>query len=117
MQYTRAYINSIGCSHWVTLLRNLKKAHQVSLINCREPVIDYVNLLPQFRDGAAVKSLYYPLVCTKCGRTQSVLLQAAALRDDGAGAIATVACEHCKGTMEAAIPAEDFLEFLYPERP
>ena len=107
------YVNSIGCSHWVTFLRNVTKNRTVRLIRCREPVIDYANLLPQFTCDVRVESLYFPCNCGDCGKSQSFLASSADLQRDADALIATFKCQHCSARVEPAVPAADFVEFLF----
>jgi hypothetical protein len=64
-------INSVGVREWVLWMNALRAAGQrVVLIDCSPAVMDQVNLVQNFAEGAVVASFLAPYYCDRCDLEQ-----------------------------------------------
>ena len=73
-------INSVGVREWVLWMNALRAAGlQVVLIDCSPAVMDQVNLVQNFAEGAVVASFLAPYYCDRCDLEQVHRLETARL--------------------------------------
>lgn len=77
-------LNSVGVRDWVNWLRALKpKFARIVLFDCPPPVMNEVNFVKNFADGAYITTFSVPLFCARCNKEESRLLESAPLKANG----------------------------------
>ncbi len=108
------FINSLGVRDWIRLQAAAKAARvQLELTNVAEPIIHQLNMIIATRGNATVTSFFAPYACDKCGREDSLVIDAVAhaaiLRR---GEAPTMVCTECGSTMAFNDFPERYLAFL-----
>jgi hypothetical protein len=108
------FLNSVGVRDWIRLLRGLDgHGAAVVLEACSEPLVAQLNLIPNARGKAIIRSLHAPYLCDACGLDAAMLLPVEphvdALR---AMQPPPVACPECGGAMHMADLPERYFTFL-----
>ncbi|HRE89967.1 MAG TPA: hypothetical protein PK095_12605 [Myxococcota bacterium] len=112
-------LNSVGVRDWVNWLRALKpKFARIVLFDCPPPVMNEVNFVKNFADGAHITTFSVPLFCARCNKEENRLLESAALLGNGRK-LPSFACGQpsCENTIDD--DEESYLAFLdsLPEHP
>jgi len=104
-------INSCGIRTWVNFLKELGKV-QIFYEECPPLVVRQMNMVPSFRGGATVVSVYVPYVCDACDTEKLVLIQGDKLADTSSIPEA-FKCDTCKkGEMEIDGHPDQYFAFL-----
>jgi eukaryotic-like serine/threonine-protein kinase len=73
------FINSLGVRDWIRLQTEAKaKGITVELRRVSEPLVHQLNMIVATRGAARVTSFFAPYACDKCGREDSLLIDAVA---------------------------------------
>ncbi len=113
-------LNSVGVRDWVNWLRALKpRWKQLVLFDCPPPVMNELNFIKNFAEGAHITTFAVPLFCPLCNKEESRIFETAGLRVGGRVKLPNFACG--KPVCENAIDDDEesyfgFLESL-PEAP
>lgn len=112
-------LNSVGVRDWVNWLRALKpKFARIVLFDCPPPVMNEVNFVKNFADGAHITTFSVPLFCARCNKEESRLLESAPLKASGRK-LPSFACGQaaCENTIDD--DEDSYLAFLdaLPEHP
>ncbi len=104
-------INSCGIRTWVNFLKelgNIKFAYE----ECPPLVVRQMNMVPSFKGGATVISVYVPYVCDACETEKLVLISGEKLADPSS-IPESFTCEKCKkGEMELDGHPDQYFAFL-----
>lgn len=77
-------INSVGVRDWVAWLRRLRERFTtVVLFDCPPAIMNEVNLVKNFAEGAVIATFQAPYYCDRCGKEEVRDLDAVAMRRDG----------------------------------
>jgi anti-anti-sigma regulatory factor len=88
-----ARINSVGVRDWMIWLKSLAEAgRRVVLVDCSPAMMDQVNLVRNFAQGAWIDSFLAPYFCDRCDLERDERLDPVALRRDGASEAPTITC-------------------------
>lgn len=88
-----ARINSVGVRDWMNWLKSLAEGgRRVVLVDCSPAMMDQVNLVRNFTQGAWVDSFLAPYFCDRCDLERDERLDPVALRRDGASEAPTITC-------------------------
>jgi anti-anti-sigma regulatory factor len=88
-----ARINSVGVRDWMNWLKALAEGgRRVVLVDCSPAMMDQVNLVRNFTQGAWVDSFLAPYFCDRCDLERDERLDPVALRRDGAGVAPAISC-------------------------
>lgn len=80
-------LNSVGVRDWVNWLREVRaKFSDVVLFDCPPPVMNEVNFVKNFAEGAYITTFAAPLYCTRCQKEESRLLETHRLLNGATGA-------------------------------
>lgn len=112
-------LNSVGVRDWVNWLRALKpKFARIVLFDCPPPVMNEVNFVKNFADGAHITTFSVPLFCARCNKEENRLLESAALKSGGRK-LPSFACGQasCENTIDD--DEDSYLGFLdgLPDHP
>ena len=76
------FINSLGVRDWIRMQQMAQERHvAVELRRVSEVLIHQLNMIVATRGQAEVRSFFAPYACDKCGREDSLLIDAVADRD------------------------------------
>jgi len=105
-------LNSVGVRDWVLWLRALRpRWRAIVLFDCPPPVMNEVNFVRNFAEGATITTFQVPLFCTTCQKEESRLVDALDLKRRG-GALPPFRCD--RGDCQNALDddEESYLAFL-----
>ena len=108
------FINSLGVRDWIRLIASAQqKPIALELRRVAEPVVQQLNMIIATRGTAHVTSFFAPYACDKCGREESLLVDADANR----AALARLEappqkCPECGGAMVFNDFPERYFSFL-----
>ncbi|WP_127716668.1 hypothetical protein [Halobacteriovorax sp. HLS] len=89
-------INSCGIREWVNFIEKLDSSTTFSYINCRQIVIEQINMVKGFiREGARVDSFYAPYYCEGCDQEFKIHLKYTDVTNQEAP---SVKCTNCEDT-------------------
>lgn len=86
-------INSCGIREWVNYLETIPKEISLTYKNCRQIIIEQINMVHGFiREGACVESFYGPYYCEKCDEEFKIHLKSVDVVDGKAPAVKCPKC-------------------------
>lgn len=107
-----ARINSHGLRLWIQFMRLFKAKRQVTFIRCSTDVVVQMDLVPGFRAGAHVESMFGSFYCGHCRIDVSLLFEAA----EGAEKILERArrqvCPRCRQPISLDHAPENYFKFM-----
>lgn len=105
------FVNSIGLREWMRLLRTLHEAGiRVVLERVADVLITQMNMIPEARGEAAIRSFHALYECKSCGAEATPLLDVTAHRELLTAMKAPpLPCAECGGTMELGDYPERYL--------
>lgn len=97
-------LNSVGVRDWVNWLRALRpKFREIVLFDCPAPVMNEVNFVKNFAEGAYITTFAAPLFCARCQKEESRILDTLRVKN-GAGGITlpSFACDRsdCENALD-----------------
>jgi hypothetical protein len=97
-------LNSVGVRDWVLALR-LLRGHfaSIQLIDCTPPVMNEVNFVRNFAEGATITTFQAPLFCTRCSREGVATVNVFDLKlANGTPTLPSFACDRsdCENTLD-----------------
>lgn len=106
-------VNSCGVRAWINFLREYEKTRQVVFEECSPEIVAQINMIPNFKGKATVRSVYAAYGCGSCGHREWHLFEDGKnLPKDPTAEIEAVACSKCKATMEMEELEEEFFGWL-----
>ena len=108
------FINSLGVRDWIRMVSTAQqRGVQLELRRVSEPIIHQLNMIIATRGTARVTSFFAPYACDRCGREESLLVDAVA----NAQRLATLepppmTCPECGGQMAFNDFPERYFSFL-----
>ncbi len=108
------FINSLGVRDWIRM-QAAAQAQQlhVELRRVSEPIVHQLNMIIATRGSATVSSFFAPYACDRCGREDSLLVDALANADKLAALEAPVmTCPECGAAMAFNDFPERYFSFL-----
>jgi hypothetical protein len=108
------FINSLGVRDWIRMQAAAQHAQlHVELRRCSEPLVHQLNMIIATRGSATVSSFYAPYACDKCGREDSLLVDAIANADKLAALVPPeMKCPECGARMAFNDFPERYFSFL-----
>jgi len=104
-------INSAGVHQWISFVRGLVAATELTFTHCTPAFINQLNVLYGFGGSGRVVSFYAPYVCAHCDQERLELVEADELRGAGVD-LPEIACPRCGVAMELDEDRERYLAFL-----
>jgi anti-anti-sigma regulatory factor len=108
------FINSLGVRDWIRMQAAAQRAGiAVELRRVAEPLVHQLNMIIATRGAARVVSFFAPYACDRCGREDSVLIDAIA-NAPGLARLEppAVTCVECGARMEFNDFPERYFSFL-----
>ena len=108
------FINSLGVRDWIRMVSTAQqKGVQLELRRVSEPIIHQLNMIIATRGTARVTSFFAPYACDRCGREESLVVDAVANADKLAQLQAPpMTCPECGGAMAFNDFPERYFSFL-----
>jgi len=89
------FINSLGVRAWINFIREIEGRNLI-FEECTPEIVNQINMIPNFKGGAQIKSVYGTYFCNSCSETQSFLFEdGSTLPTTEDIEIPEVKCEHC----------------------
>jgi hypothetical protein len=86
-------LNSVGVRDWVIWLRSMRaRFPHVVLFDCPAPVMNEVNYVKNFAEGAHLTTFAAPLYCTRCQKEEARLLDTHRIRNGGGLSLPSFSC-------------------------
>ena len=105
-------INSCGVRAWINFMRAVGQANIV-FEECTPDIIGQINMIPNFRGRAAIRSVHAPYVCESCNTQKWHLFEAGKnLPRNASDAIESVACDKCSQQMVMEEIEEEFFSWI-----
>ena len=60
------YVNSCGVRSWINFLRDIQEGREVIFEECTPEIVSQINMIPNFRGKAHIKSVYASYACDNC---------------------------------------------------
>lgn len=87
-------INSCGIREWVRFLDSLDKSVSLVYRNCRQIIIEQVNMVHGFiREGSIIESFYAPYYCEECDKEFKMHLKYDDITDQKAPDLKCPSCQ------------------------
>ena len=108
------YVNSCGVRAWINFLRDFEKDRKIVFEECTPEIVMQINMIPNFKGQAKVKSVYATYECDDCGHNETILFEEGKnLPDDPTKELPPVKCEKCGSEdMEMEELEEEYFSFL-----
>jgi|GEM_PF-1245113 len=106
-------LNSVGVRDWVNWLRAIRKKYRtVILFDCPAPVMNEVNFVKNFAEGAYITTFVAPLFCLRCQKEEARILETRSLRNGSRLAMPAFNCERsdCENALDD--DEESYLGFV-----
>ena len=107
------YVNSCGVRAWINFLRDVEKGRKIIFEECTPEIVSQINMIPNFRGNAKIKSVYASYTCENCDHQQWTLFEEGRnLPQSLSGSLPEVACEKCSKPMEMEELEDEFFAWL-----
>ncbi len=96
-------LNSVGVRDWVNWLRALRVKYRAVIIFDPPPsVMNEVNFVKNFAEGAYITTFYAPLFCARCQKEESRLLETHRIKNGSGLSVPSFSCEQsdCENTLD-----------------
>ena len=106
-------LNSVGVRDWVNWLRAIRtKFRTVVLFDCPAPVMNEVNFVKNFAEGAYITTFVAPLFCLRCQKEEARILETRSIRNGSRLAMPSFNCERtdCENALDD--DEESYLGFM-----
>lgn len=107
------YVNSCGVRAWINFLREAEKGRKIIFEECTPEIVSQINMIPNFRSNAHIKSVYASYACGSCDSQKWVLFEEGRnLPANSSDGIAAPKCEKCSAEMEMEELEDEFFAWL-----
>lgn len=107
------YINSCGVRAWINFLRDAEQGRRVIFEECTPEIVSQINMIPNFRGSAHIKSVYASYACEKCGHHQWHLFEEGRNMPSSSGDdIQSPKCAKCSSAVEMEELEDEFFAWL-----
>ena len=69
------YVNSCGVRAWINFLREVQKNRKIIFEECTPEIVSQINMIPNFKGTAHIKSVYASYACDSCDAQKWVLFE------------------------------------------
>jgi len=113
--------NTCGIAEWMEFLQVFTQDRHVIFDECPPIIVMLLNMIPFFRRGAVVRSVYRSYFCGDCSKEHWDFLVTgenmpdAASVSDQIDATTECLCRECGKTVFPEVPADEFFGFLKKE--
>jgi len=107
------YVNSCGVRAWINFLREVEKGRKIIFEECTPEIVSQINMIPNFRGKAQIKSVYASYACDKCDTRKWVLFEEGKNLPKSSGdGVAAPKCEKCQSEMEMEELEDEFFAWV-----
>lgn len=107
------YVNSCGVRAWINFLREVQKNRKVIFEECTPEIVSQINMIPNFRGSAHIKSVYASYACDQCDHQKWELFEEGRNLPQSSGAgVPTPKCEKCGSEMEMEELEDEFFAWV-----
>jgi anti-anti-sigma regulatory factor len=107
------YVNSCGVRAWINFLREAEKDRTVIFDECTPEIVSQINMIPNFRSSAHIRSVYASYVCESCEHQHwQLFTEGQNLPKTPEDEIDAPKCEKCGSEMEMEELEDEFFAFL-----
>ncbi len=107
------FVNSCGVRSWINFLRDIQEGREVIFEECTPEIVSQINMIPNFKGTAHIKSVYASYSCESCENQDWELFEEGrnlpATPDDE---VAEKACSKCGAEMEMEEMEDEFFAWL-----
>lgn len=112
------HTNTCGVAEWMEFLQSFVKNRNIVFVEVPPSVVMLINMIPLFRSGAEIKSVYRSYFCRNCQDEQWDLMEQGVNMPDpkliqaGSDVLSLSRCRKCNHDITAEVSAEEFFGFL-----
>ncbi len=107
------YVNSCGVRAWINFIRELEQGRQIIFEECTPEIVSQINMIPNFKSNAHIKSVYASYACDECGHQQWQLFEEGRnLPQTPDDDVPPAKCEKCGSEMEMEELEDEFFSWL-----
>lgn len=107
------FVNSCGVRAWINFMREAEKGRKVIFEECTPEIVGQINMIPNFRGTAHIRSVYASYACGQCDSHKWVLFEEGRNLPESAGAeIPAQKCEKCGSDLEMEELEDEFFSWL-----
>jgi anti-anti-sigma regulatory factor len=107
------YVNSCGVRAWINFLREAQKNRKVIFEECTPEIVSQINMIPNFRGTAHIKSVYASYACDKCDHQKWELFEEGRnLPQSSTAGVPTPKCDKCGSEMEMEELEDEFFAWV-----
>ena len=106
-------VNSCGVRAWINFIREAEQNRTLTFEECTPEIVSQINMIPNFRGTAQVKSVYASYACDSCDNEQLKLFEKGRnLPSSSEDEIEELKCPKCGELMEMDELEEEFFSWL-----
>lgn len=106
-------VNSCGVRAWITFLREAQKGRNVIFEECTPEIVSQINMIPNFKGQAHIKSVYGSYACGDCSHNKWELFEEGRnLPQTVENGLPPVKCDKCGAAMELEELEDEFFAWI-----
>ncbi|MDD9952195.1 MAG: hypothetical protein OXT67_11595 [Zetaproteobacteria bacterium] len=106
-------VNSCGVRAWINFMRAAEKNSKLIFEGCTPEIVSQINMIPNFKGDAHVRSVYASYVCDSCDTQKLELFEEGKnLPKEVGEELAEVNCPSCNEVMEMEELEDEFFGWL-----
>jgi anti-anti-sigma regulatory factor len=107
------YVNSCGVRAWINYLREVEKGRRIIFEECTPEIVSQINMIPNFKGTAHIKSVYASYACNSCDhQTWQLFEEGRNLPNTANEEIPAPKCEKCGGGMDMEELEDEFFAWV-----
>ncbi len=107
------YVNSCGVRAWINFLREVEKNRKIIFEECTPEIVSQINMIPNFKGTAHIKSVYASYACDSCDAQKWVLFEEGRnLPQSSADGVTAPKCDKCGAEMEMEELEDEFFAWI-----
>lgn len=106
-------VNSCGVRAWINFIRKAQEGREIIFEECTPEIISQINMIPDFKGKAHIKSVYAGYSCDECGHEQLKLFEEGInMPQSSEDELEELKCPKCGEEMEMDELEEIFFSWL-----
>ena len=105
-------IDSLGIRSWIQFMESFAPNREIEFEECCPSVVMQINMIPEFRMGAKVRSVYGEFTCPACEKEQWKRIHPLDDYEQAMKQLVEQNCEACGNQVELDVDEESFFCFL-----
>jgi hypothetical protein len=107
------FVNSCGVRSWINFLREAEKGRKIIFEECTPEIVSQINMIPNFRGSAHIKSVYASYACESCDNQKWELFEEGRnLPASASDQIPAPKCDKCGADMEMDELEDEFFAWI-----